>query len=884
MRRSIEKGALYMLIGGAFAFLISACGGSTKPPKNPGDQAQKSSKQPGARAKKVTELALPKSEVIGENVTLSGFWEDDLPGGEAPGADGEIGSKGAKGGKEQVGDKGGSEHPGGMVVPGGPVKDVYRRVAPATVVIRSTRGYGSGVVYDPEGWILTNHHVVAHAEREDFRWKVSVILGKLSKNGVMERRKKSYVGYVYKIDPLLDLAIVKIVDPPKDLAAVAISPKDPSPGEAVSALGHAGIGLAWAIKDGQVSAVGKLSTHLAQFMAARDAEKDMAKKKGAGETAHQRALSKMRRKRIEDYRKFLEKKKPSLVIQSTCDISQGDSGGPLVNRQSEIVGLNAFVRSGRAAKKESNFHIHVAEIRKFVKKVPKKAPQIVPNPWMDGGTMAKLGDADADGKVDTLVMYKVRTIRIFSRVLHRKRAMGYFLDLDENSFRGAVKLPDVKDIVDKKSFDAEFIFLAQGGHLYAWYDTDNDGKLDVLLVANARKGKVTGAYRIAKDGRLSKNDALKAAGPLIRPELFKDVKLGVRLRKAGRRFFPSRLLPQRGGVKDYPHPITSAGHEGRLRDYSKDGKPDTIWAHGLWSHGYVVDLDQNTLGDFSTKDSLRKVLQNKKIDAEFSLIYEKRRTWAWYDTDDDGRFDLLLHGAHRPPNIVAEAWTVSADGKYTPDKTQVGRLLVQPALMKSHGEVLRKIASRIVGSWSVASGQGIAAFPDPQRFVRGRTHLKDAGKLKHVAVSGRLGPFRVMLVDLDRDTLKKAKREARKAARKAKKKGKKGKVTVPSIEALVRHGKFDAELAILSAYGSTWAFYDTRGKGRFDLVLYKSGRGKRATAAYVIDKKNVISLRKKPVACDGMVIPRLFANGRLRRDLAKVSSIFPKTLDKKCKP
>lgn len=879
MRRAIAT-----LSTGLFASLLLVLGlgcGPKKPPANPGEQAQKANKKPGGPAKEVKSVKLPKEAALGQNVTLSGFYEDDMPGGDGQETDPD--------GKEA---KGMAERPGGASVVGGPVKEVYRLVAPATVVVRSQRGYGSGIIYHPDGWILTNHHVVAHAWREDFRWKVKIALGRLSKSGVMERREKLYDAYVYKVDALLDLAVVKLVNPPKDLKAIAIAPKDPAPGEAVSALGHAGIGLAWAIKDGQISAVGKLSTHLTQLML--DAAESAKKQKEAAGTHDPRSerLHKLQKKRISEYRKMLETKKPALVIQSTCDISQGDSGGPLVNRQSELVGLNAFVRSGGLAKKESNFHIHVQEIRKFVKDVPEKTPQLLPDPWTDGGTLAKLGDADTDGTVDTLVMYQVRAYRVFFRVFRRQMAGAYFIDLDQNSFVGQPKLPGVKDIVDKKGFDAEFIYLAHGSQLHAWYDTNNDGKHDVLLVASAYNSKVTDGYRIDAAGKLQKDPSLKV-GALVRPSLFQDSKLGERLQKAGSRFFTSRLLPRpRGQGRDYPDPVKAAGHEGQLRDYDRDGKPDTVQARGLWSRGYIVDVDQNTLGDFSLKDTLHKVRQSRAIDAEFSLIYHQNRAWAWYDTDNDGRFDLLLHGGYRPGYVVAEAWRVGADGKYTADPTQVGRLMVQPDLLNAKADTLRKITKRIVGWLGVATGPGVKSFPEPERYARYNVKVRDIGRLKGVAVEGRFGLCRTTLVDLDQDTLRRAKKEARKAevearkaARKLKKKYKATKKPLPGLDILARRGKFDAELALLSCYGSTWAFYDTRGKGSYDLVLYSSRYGKgKPTAAYVIDKKGNITARKKPIACDGMVHPRLFANGRLRRTMGKLGALFSPTPDGSCKP
>ncbi len=44
--------------------------------------------------------------------------------------------------------------------------ELYRAVAPATVIIRVAGGIGTGVVIDPAGWVLTNHHVVALGESQ----------------------------------------------------------------------------------------------------------------------------------------------------------------------------------------------------------------------------------------------------------------------------------------------------------------------------------------------------------------------------------------------------------------------------------------------------------------------------------------------------------------------------------------------------------------------------------------------------------------------------------------------------------------------------------------------------------------------------------------------
>ena len=822
----------------ALAAILTACGPAPTP--EPKQQAVKevNEKPKAPKAHEVKTVKLPKSMVVGKNVTLSGFYEDDEPlDGEGGEPAGEYPSKRGKGGKH----------------------DVYKLVAPATVIVSTGRGYGSGVIYHKDGWILTNHHVIAHGKRVDFRQEVKIRLGHLGKSGVMEKDKKVYKAYVHKIDPMLDLAVVKLVNPPKNLTTVAIAGKDPTPGQKVSSLGHAGIGLIWAIKDGQIAAMGKLSEQLAQLLLIESGDKD----KSASPMHKYRA--KQAQKQMEDYKKFLEKKKPALVIQSTCPISQGDSGGPLVNERGELVGVNAFVRRIRGAGKESNFHIHVTEVRKFIEDVPKTAPQLVPDPWTEGGELAKMGDADMDSKVDVLALHKVRRYGFFRRMM----PMAYFFDLDQDSFVKAAKLPAPRELVEDKRFDAEMIFLESGRHSHAWYDTDNDGKLDVLLVAKGYRKKVFAGYRIDATGKLTKDDKL-LAGALVRPALLPDEAMRARLLKAGGRLFKPYLLPKGTATRQaYPDPIGGAGHSGTLRDYNYDKKPDTVRAEGLFSRGYLFDADQDSLGRFKAGDSLHAVRKSHKIDAELSWIQEKRSVWTWYDTNNDGKFDLLLHASRRPMDYVEEAWTVGADGKHAPVKDQLGRKMIQPELVAGQAATLRKVATRALGSKSVATGPGVLAFPDPAKYYTWGMRLQNLKRAKGAAARVRRhGRCTELLVDVDQDT--------RRKARKAKK----------SPLDLLKARKYDAEFVHIQCGGKAWTMYDSRGKGTFDVVLY-SAKGTRAKpqAAYVIDAKGGIALRKKPVACDGLVHPRLFKNRKLRRQFAKLApQLFSSMPDRKCKP
>src|SRR4029077_9845633 len=110
--------------------------------------------------------------------------------------------------------------------------DVAAKVSPAVVRITVSgtapdssgtipeTGIGSGVIYDSNGWILTNHHVVSTAKTVQVELKDGRIM----------------TGTVYGIDTLTDLAIVKVDG--TDLPTAAIGDSDAAKvGQLVVAIG-----------------------------------------------------------------------------------------------------------------------------------------------------------------------------------------------------------------------------------------------------------------------------------------------------------------------------------------------------------------------------------------------------------------------------------------------------------------------------------------------------------------------------------------------------------------------------------------------------------------------------------------------------------------------
>jgi serine protease Do len=147
---------------------------------------------------------------------------------------------------------------------------------------RRQYGQGSGVIVSPDGYIVTNNHVVADAV------DVEVILA--------DRRQ--YTGKVVATDPKTDVAVVKIHGTNLPTAVWGDS-SHLAVGDFVLAIGNP-LGLSRTVTFGIVSAVGRADVGVADF---------------------------------EDF------------IQTDAPINPGNSGGALVNINGELVGINTAIAS-----------------------------------------------------------------------------------------------------------------------------------------------------------------------------------------------------------------------------------------------------------------------------------------------------------------------------------------------------------------------------------------------------------------------------------------------------------------------------------------------------------------------------------------------------------
>lgn len=157
-----------------------------------------------------------------------------------------------------------------------------QEVSPDSPEDENVTSLGSGFVFDKEGRIITNHHVVRDSKNVD----VTFIDG------------NRYVASVVGSDPFNDIAVIKITQNISKLRPLPLgNSSDIEVGDQVIAIGNP-YGLAGSMSVGIVSQKGRLiSTEGSQFSI------------------------------------------PS-VIQTDALINPGNSGGPLLNLNEEVIGMN----------------------------------------------------------------------------------------------------------------------------------------------------------------------------------------------------------------------------------------------------------------------------------------------------------------------------------------------------------------------------------------------------------------------------------------------------------------------------------------------------------------------------------------------------------------
>jgi len=200
--------------------------------------------------------------------------------------------------------------------------EIFRKASPAVVYVTNTalgrsifsldimeipRGSGTGFVWDRNGLIVTNFHVISGAQ------KLTVTL----------QDRSEHDAEVIGVAPEKDLAVLRMNQPPSDLVTLPLGDSSElTVGRKVLAIGNP-FGLDTTLTTGIVSALGR------EIQAAGN-------------------------------------RKIRGVIQTDAAINPGNSGGPLLNSLGQLIGVNTAIYSPSGASAGIGFAIPVNTVKDVV--------------------------------------------------------------------------------------------------------------------------------------------------------------------------------------------------------------------------------------------------------------------------------------------------------------------------------------------------------------------------------------------------------------------------------------------------------------------------------------------------------------------------------------
>jgi S1-C subfamily serine protease len=235
--------------------------------------------------------------------------------------------------------------------------EIFRSAAPSVVYITSIavrrnvfslnvyeipRGTGSGFVWDKQGRIVTNYHVISDASRLE----------------VTLADRSTWKGVLVGAAPDRDLAVLQITAPAGKLHPLAIGESSNLlVGQKVFAIGNP-FGLDQTLTTGVVSALGREITA------------------ATGRTIHD-------------------------VIQTDAAINPGNSGGPLLDSAGRLIGVNTAIYSPSGGSSGIGFAVPVGEVNRVVPRIISQGRLIRPGL---GVTLANRRLTEELGLQGTLVL------------------------------------------------------------------------------------------------------------------------------------------------------------------------------------------------------------------------------------------------------------------------------------------------------------------------------------------------------------------------------------------------------------------------------------------------------------------------------------------------
>lgn len=238
--------------------------------------------------------------------------------------------------------------------------EVYRTMSPGVAFITSTsrgqsifeqgerQGSGTGSIIDAQGYILTNDHVIAGAQR------LTVSLG----------ASRTYPAKLIGTDPSTDLAVIKIEPPREGLTVVPLGNSDElTVGQKVLAIGNP-FGLDRTLTTGVIS--------------------------GLQRPIRSRPLQ------------GAPQGRPIEAVQTDASINPGNSGGPLLDSRGRMIGINSQILSPAGGSVGVGFAVPVNVAKRVVPQLIRSGEVVRPQLGIQTYNAARIPDLPVSEGVGVL--------------------------------------------------------------------------------------------------------------------------------------------------------------------------------------------------------------------------------------------------------------------------------------------------------------------------------------------------------------------------------------------------------------------------------------------------------------------------------------------------
>lgn len=271
------------------------------------------------------------------------------------------------------------------------------------------QGAGTGFVWDDQGHIVSNFHVISGAS------SVNVTLS----------NRKSYDAELVGADPLHDIAVLRIKAPADELSPLTAQPDVRlAVGQRVLAIGNP-FGLDSSLSVGVISALGRSITS------------------PAGRPIYD-------------------------CIQTDAAINPGNSGGPLLNDNGQLVGMNTAIVSGGGGNDGIGFAIPISTIGRIVPRLisgkswkrPGLGITMVPDHILQQAGISGVGIADIV-RGSTADQNKLKGLQ---RTYNGWSFGDIIIEIDGQTIASTddmLRIMDLKDVGD----EAAFVFERDGKHI-----------------------------------------------------------------------------------------------------------------------------------------------------------------------------------------------------------------------------------------------------------------------------------------------------------------------------------------------------------------------------------------------------------------------------------